>query len=233
MHERRNPFTAPKVRSASTLTIVLLVVSAMFLLYKGYGWLLDRGIPQRITQRAVGLVPPPAVPQAPVVQGVPPGWIPCIVHGQVLYSADGCPDNTSTTRPADPPSRPPPQDSSPRVVTLFHCKAYSGGTFWANTHCNQHQALVDRMVSVPGNLPFDQQVKLAEGQRNTASAASLSRNIVVNNATTASKASQCKALNDQIVRFDAQARQPQSAQMQDWIREQRKTIRDRQFSLRC
>lgn len=233
MHERRNPFTPPKARSTSTLTIMLAIVSAMFLLYKGYGWLLDRGIPQRITQQAAELVQPHPAPEVHVGRGVSPGWLPCIVNGQVLYSASGCPDNTVNTRPADPPPRQSPQDQSSRVVTLFHCKAYSGGTFWANTHCNQHKALVDRMVSVPGNLPFEQQVQMAEGHRSTAAAAVSSRTVVINNATTTSKAAQCDAMDDQIDHFDAMARQPQSAQMQDWIREQRKTTRDRQFALHC
>jgi hypothetical protein len=233
MHERKSPFTPPKGRQTSTLMIILVIVSTMFLLYKCYGWLLDRGIPQRITQRVAAPGQPHAAPEVPVVQGVPLGWVPCIVNGQVLYSASGCPDKTATTHSADPPSRQPPQDSSPRVVTLFHCKAYNGGTFWVNTHCNQHKALVDRMVSVPGNLSFEQQVQIAEVQRNTASAAVPPRNVVINNATTASRDVECEAMDDQIAHLDAMARQPQSAQTQDWIREKRKAARDRQFSLRC
>lgn len=44
---------------------------------------------------------------------------------------------------------------------------------------------------------------------------------------------ECQYLDAQIAHWDAMARQPQSGQMQDWIREQRKQARDRQFRIRC
>jgi hypothetical protein len=43
----------------------------------------------------------------------------------------------------------------------------------------------------------------------------------------------CAALEQSIAAYDAQARQPQSGQMQDWISARRKEARDRQFKLRC
>ena len=49
----------------------------------------------------------------------------------------------------------------------------------------------------------------------------------------ATKKSECQSLNAQIEHWDAKARQPQGAQTQDWIREQRKKARDRQFQIRC
>lgn len=48
-----------------------------------------------------------------------------------------------------------------------------------------------------------------------------------------STTSECKALDEHIKYLDALARQPQSGQMQDWIRDQRKKARDRQFAIRC
>ncbi len=45
--------------------------------------------------------------------------------------------------------------------------------------------------------------------------------------------SECAALARHIDRLDAQARQPQSGQMQDWISERRHQARSRQFQLRC
>lgn len=49
----------------------------------------------------------------------------------------------------------------------------------------------------------------------------------------AAKKAECRSLDTQIERWDAMARQPQSAQMQDWISEQRKQARDRQFRMHC
>jgi len=48
-----------------------------------------------------------------------------------------------------------------------------------------------------------------------------------------SNAAECQALNETIARLDAMARQPQSAQTQDWIRNERKKARDRQFQIQC
>lgn len=56
--------------------------------------------------------------------------------------------------------------------TIYHCKAYSGGTFWSSDHCSNHKALIDRIATVPSNLAWDQQVSIAEGGRNAARAAS-------------------------------------------------------------
>jgi hypothetical protein len=44
---------------------------------------------------------------------------------------------------------------------------------------------------------------------------------------------ECKAINERIASLDAMARQPQSAPVQDWIRQERMKGRNRQFSIRC
>lgn len=46
-------------------------------------------------------------------------------------------------------------------ATVYLCRAYSGATFWASTHCNQHQALIERIEQV-ADVPWDQQVQQAE-----------------------------------------------------------------------
>lgn len=55
------------------------------------------------------------------------------------------------------------------ATTLYLCKAYNGSTFWSSAHCNQHNALIDRMESV-ADVPFAQQVEQAQGARNRATA---------------------------------------------------------------
>jgi hypothetical protein len=54
------------------------------------------------------------------------------------------------------------------AATLYLCKAYNGGTFWASAPCAQYKALIERIESVPDGLPFDQQVNLAEQSRSAA-----------------------------------------------------------------
>lgn len=108
--------------------------------------------------------------------------------------------------------------------------------FWASNHCSQHRALIDRMESVPSNLPWDQQVLLAQQARNRAAELTRpppvmeSRTVIVNNM---GNTAACEALEQHIVHLDAMARQPQSAQMQDWIKAQKADARSQQFRLRC
>ena len=116
--------------------------------------------------------------------------------------------------------------------SIYLCKAYNGGTFWAQAHCNQHNALIESIVSVPDGIPWDQQVALAEQQRN--SNRQPQHRVVSNEVNThAARHSECKALDARVMHLDAMARQPQGAQMHDWIRSERKQARDRQFEIRC
>lgn len=138
----------------------------------------------------------------------------------------------------DRPRQPAPtetRDTTASSNTIYLCRAYSGGTFWAQAHCNQHNALIERIAYVPPNLPFDQQVAIAAEQRRSSAAVIQSTTTVTQSTDTsaASKQSECKALDARVVHLDALARQPQSGQMQDWISGQRKDARDRQFRLRC
>ncbi len=85
---------------------------------------------------------------------------------------------------------------------------------------------------MPAGLPFETQVSIAEQQRQAAE-----RNIALESApmpaAAPSNKSECQSLDKQVEHLDAMARQPQSGQMQDWIRAQRQKARERQFSLRC
>ncbi|MEO7160074.1 MAG: hypothetical protein ABJA84_04640 [Polaromonas sp.] len=50
---------------------------------------------------------------------------------------------------------------------------------------------------------------------------------------TAAHNAECQTLDKQIEHWDAMARPPHGAQMQDWFKEQRQQTRDRQFRIRC
>lgn len=128
--------------------------------------------------------------------------------------------------------------SSTNAESLYLCRAYSGGTFWSQAHCNQHNALIERIVSVPDSLPFDQQVTLGEQHRSSvAPNAAKQRSPVTTTITQQNvqpdRTAECSALAASILHYDAMARQPQSGQMQDWITAQRKKARDRQFQIKC
>ena len=56
---------------------------------------------------------------------------------------------------------------SSQAGTIYLCKAYNGATFWSCAHCNQHNALVERIEYVADGIPWDQQVQQAEQARRT------------------------------------------------------------------
>lgn len=99
---------------------------------------------------------------------------------------------------------------------IYRCKAYSGGTFWSRDHCQKHDALVDRVASVPSGMGFDRQVKLAEqgaraAERDVARASALSRDEQqALNAQARAEARQqkkCQALRTEKELQDSRARQ--------------------------
>ena len=129
---------------------------------------------------------------------------------------------------------------------IYLCEAYAGGLLWSSGHCNRHKALIKRIANVPDSMPFNQQVEIAKQQRNSADAAgtsSTSSSTTRSTTTTttssssynpaAAKKAECAALEAQIANYDSMARQPQSAQTQDWISARKRKARDRQFSIKC
>lgn len=140
--------------------------------------------------------------------------------------------------PAPPPAAPPRIVREQSFVsTIYLCQSYGGGKFWSSAHCQQNNALIDRMETVPSNMPFEQQVALAQQQADKAAALSapppVRQQAPAPQFAQPSRKAQCDALDTEVRRWDAMARAPQSAQMQDWITGQRKTARDTQFRLRC
>lgn len=52
--------------------------------------------------------------------------------------------------------------------TIYLCDAYAGGTFWTNGLCSAQKAHINRIATVPGGMPFEQQVAFAQAQINAA-----------------------------------------------------------------
>lgn len=117
--------------------------------------------------------------------------------------------------------------------TIYLCKTYSGGAFWSSTHCRQHNALIERLVSVPDTLPFQQQVELAEQARAAGRALVHAPTLVHPQQQDASKQAECDALRARIAHNTAMARRPQPAQMQDWLAKDKREARTMYGQLRC
>ncbi len=125
---------------------------------------------------------------------------------------------------------------SAHADTIYLCKAYSGGMFWSSAPCSQRQATMDRAVTVPNGMAWDQQVALGEAALNQARgivAAQQQPVMVQQQLPQSARHAECASLAQTILNLDSQARQPQSGQMQDWIKANRQQARDRQFRLQC
>jgi hypothetical protein len=122
-----------------------------------------------------------------------------------------------------------------QAAEIYLCKNYSGGTFWSSAHCGTHNALIERITSVPDTLPFEQQVRIAEqahaeGKRLAAAPPVMTER---RDAQASGAQAECSALDAQVQHLDSLARRPQSGQSQDHIAAQRRRARDRQFQLKC
>jgi hypothetical protein len=130
-----------------------------------------------------------------------------------------------------------------RADTVYLCRSYSGGRFWSERPCAERQALIDRMVSVPAGLPFDQQVKLgeqarADGERlsqpmPSAAAAHPARKTTSPRPGYPPAKDECARLAHRLEQIDTQSRQPQSGDKQDRLTAQKRKVRERQAKLGC
>lgn len=242
--EERSPFATPAASKAPVVLVAAAVLVAGFAAYRWSGWWATE-------QTAVPASSPPTLakglnsprplpnmlprPVARTERQTAPAWVRCETNGRATYSDSACvgatqKSDSTTTRAAL--STVQTASNTAASTTVYRCMGYSGVVFWSSTHCHPKKALVERMVSVPRGLDFQQQIVVAER--------SLSREPVVAAAPERSGPSaaetrqrECRYLDERIRNLDAQARQPQSAAMQDWLREKRKQARDRQFALHC
>lgn len=118
-------------------------------------------------------------------------------------------------------------------ATLYHCKNYSGGTFWASDACSKYRALIDRLVTVPDNMPFEQQVQIGNQARTEADGLTTRPVSQPVQARQQAPKVNCQAISKEIASLDSMARQPQSGGSQDWISQRRKSLRDTQFRSKC
>ncbi|MDE2627268.1 MAG: hypothetical protein KGL99_08980, partial [Burkholderiales bacterium] len=125
---------------------------------------------------------------------------------------------------------------SAQADTIYLCKAYSGGMFWSSASCSQQKATLDRAVSVPDNMPWDQKVAMGEAawaQVRAVAAPPPQAVVIQQQNPQASRQAECESLRDSIANLDSQARQPQSGQMQDWLKQRRRELSDQRYRMQC
>lgn len=197
---------AAEKSAVSTLFMVLVFVAALFLLYKLADWQLDK--------QAKGLT----AQSAPSVQPTP---------SQALSRQEASTLPRERTYPEAPELA-----AGNRVVTkcLANGKtSYGDGPCVGGAVTTQVTTRADHniMKPVPVPVPANTEPEAAFGPAPVV--------IAQNSAPSdrAVKKSECQWLDAQINNLDAMSRQPQGAQMMDWIRDERKKARDRQFRIPC
>jgi hypothetical protein len=134
-----------------------------------------------------------------------------------------------------PAPLPAVQSAPAPTAIVYLCVAYSGQRFWSNSVCSQQRATIDRMTSVPGNLPFDQQVAIAAQAANEAAHLYAGEGAATAGAIgePAKPAAECDALDQELLAIDAATRHPMSAQQMGFYRERRMWVQSRRAALHC
>lgn len=207
MHEksrRQRPFSPPPERfNPGTLGRVLFFVAALFILYKAAEWVLHH----RLAQHAPQALPTPAP--------------------QIAARPAQAPTPDIPTQPAHSN----PTDASAGISRVTKC-VVNGRTSYGDASCPQ--GAISSQVTTRANHNLMAAVRPTSV---TPTEAPATEPIVevqtpyVN--AVAAKNAECQALDAQIKHWDAMARQPQGAQTQDWISNERKKARDRQFRIHC
>lgn len=206
-----NPWPRPDEREMNPLWIAACILAVLFVGYQ----IAVRYLPSRKPPAADR---PPATaapsPLAPAPRSLPPA------------TRDGVQEAT-----------PPATEPAPPTREIYLCKGYGGGMFWSSAICSTQRATIDRIVTVPTSLSWDQQVQFAEGRRQEAQALyevpQHSPAAIGSVSPGSARPTECHALEMRIQQLDAMARQPQSGATQDWIRGERQVTRSRQAALRC
>jgi hypothetical protein len=210
MNEKRprQAFTPAAEKSAvSTLFMVLVFVAALFLLYKLADWQLNK--------RASGF----AAQSAPWVQPTP-------------HQAP--PRQEASPPPHERESRTYPEAPEPaagnRVVTKC---IVNGKTSYGDGPCSGGAVTTQVTTRADHNIMAPVRVAATGTTETSYSPAPVA--VAQNTAPSdyAAKKLECQSLEAHIQQLDSMSRQPQSGQMMDWIRDERKKARDRQFRIPC
>lgn len=204
--DRQQLFSPPPGRSgASTLGMVLIFIAILLALYKIADW--------KLQQRA-------ALPA-----GQP-----------TAAKADRA--DRAAIKPAEPAPRPqPPQntdDAGAATQRVTKCVT-KGKTSYGDGPC-AHGATASQIVTHNDhNLMAavrPESLRAAPAEERPDPRSTVAQNSPAAD-TAAFKKAECKSLDMWIEQLDSMSRQPQGAQTQDWIRDERKKARDRQFRLSC
>lgn len=128
---------------------------------------------------------------------------------------------------------------------IYRCRAYGGGQFWSDRHCQQHGALIERIESVPAGMSFERQVKVAEqaagrgakavriGDSRRSEQAILEREARVRARELARQQARCAKWQAELERQQSFSRQKLTARRQEFIRNKQQVLRQQREQAGC
>jgi hypothetical protein len=140
------------------------------------------------------------------------------------------PATTSHSQQAPPVAATPNAGGNAQTVTKC---VVNGRTSYTDDSCNPAAKTSQLVIKENHNLVAAVRVPLSIPEEQPAPQYSAFAQASPDNDDYAEMKAECKALDERIKYLDALARQPQSGSMQDWIRGERKSTRDRQARIPC
>lgn len=211
MHEGRSrqAFTpAPEKSAVSTLFMVLVFSASLFFLYKLADWKINKRTSQVPSQTA-----------QPLPQTI----------GQRFDRGEAF---------SPPPTREPSASASkqaiPQAGDRFITKCLANGkTSYGDGPCLGGAVATHVATRADHNIMMPVHVAVNIETEPTFSPAHIVIAQSISPPDHVAKKSECQLLDTHIKYLDSMSRQPQSGQTMDWIRDERKKARDRQFRISC
>ncbi len=128
---------------------------------------------------------------------------------------------------------------------IYRCRAYGGGQFWSEVHCQQQGALVERIESVPAGMSFERQVKVAEqgagrgskgvvaGNPGRSEQAAIEREARARARAQARQQARCAKWQAELERQQGFSRQKLTARRQEFIRARQQALRQQREQSGC
>lgn len=204
-HEIRDKPFSPPAENKTTTIIKIVVVTALllFALFRIINWVLD--------ERAQGKTANPSKPPN-------------------SSAAVELPNSRPPPRETQAPDVSPEQPGKSRIITkcvVGSKTSYTDGPCATDAVSSQVITKLDQNL-MDSVRPAPAKAAIAPPQPETSPLPDQTQD----RAATAN-AAECSELENRIIHLDNIARQPQGPQTQDWVRNERKKARDRQFRIAC
>ena len=236
--QREKPFSGTRHEMSFVaklvITIVLLLIAAMAYRYQSQIVRLLR--PETSTPKPldVAIQSPAVAPKRPAAADTQSALISPAPSAQIYrcgtnYSHSPCPNAHQVEIPVNQH-----RDMS-ATREIYLCKDHYERLTWESVACSANGRFMDRIARVPAHLSWEEQVAVARQQRDRAHAIANEQIVSVAPRATGGKAntSECQSLDERVNWLDSLGRIGGGGYAMDWIREQRRLARDRQFRIGC